>query len=94
MCFKTSTKIVKKPMNIAPIEGIFMPTDKKRCPEAINFRTSYLFGFVLSHRLAVNLLHVSDEFENLVRVTDLIVIPRNNLNEGVGQSDTSLSVED
>ena len=44
--------------------------------------------------LSVNSSHVSDEVENLVRVTDLIVIPANNLNEGVSQSDTSLSIED
>ena len=35
--------------------------------------------------LAVHLLHVGDEFENLVRVTDLIVVPANYLNEGVSQ---------
>ena len=40
------------------------------------------------------MLHVGDEVENLVRVTDLIVIPRHNLNEGRGQLDTGLCVED
>ena len=30
-------------MNIAPIEGIFTPIDKKRCPEAINFRGEFYF---------------------------------------------------
>lgn len=45
-------------------------------------------------RLTVNLLHVGDELEHLVRVTDLVVIPANNLNEGRSQLDTGLSVED
>ena len=44
--------------------------------------------------LSVNLSHVSDEVENFVRVTDLIVVPANHLNEGVSQSDTCLSIED
>ena len=50
--------------------------------------------YVYDYQLTVNLLHVSDELEHLVRVTDLVVVPRNNLNESVGQSDTGLSVED
>ena len=49
---------------------------------------------VLGTRLSVNLSHVGDEFENLVRVADFVVVPRNYLNESVGESDTSLSVED
>ena len=32
-------------------------------------------SYVRFSELTVNLLHVCDEFENLVRVTDLIVIP-------------------
>ena len=44
--------------------------------------------------LAVNLSHVSYEVKDLVRVTDFVVVPANKLNELVGQSDTSLSVED
>ena len=36
--------------------------------------------YVYDYRLTVNLLHVSDELEHLVRVTDLVVIPRYNLN--------------
>ena len=35
--------------------------------------------------LCVNSSHVSDEVENLVRVTNLIVVPANNLNEGVSE---------
>lgn len=31
--------------------------------------------YVYDYRLTVNLLHVSDELEHLVRVTDLVVIP-------------------
>ena len=49
---------------------------------------------VLRTRLSVNLSHVGDEFENLVGVADFVVVPRNNLHERVGESDTSLSVED
>lgn len=52
------------------------------------------FLYAYRNELAVNLGHVSDEFEYLVRVTDFVVVPRYNLNEGVGESDTSLSVED
>ena len=52
------------------------------------------FLYAYRNELAVNLGHVSDEFEHLVRVTDFVVVPRYNLNEGVGESDTSLSVED
>ena len=37
---------------------------------------------------------MSDEVENFVRVTDLVVVPRNNLNEGRSQLDTGFSVED
>ena len=44
--------------------------------------------------LAVNLSHVSYEVKDLVRVADFVVVPANELNELVGQSDTSLSVED
>ena len=50
--------------------------------------------YVYDYRLTVNLLHVCDELENLVRVTDLVVIPRYNLYECIGKSDTSLGVED
>ena len=50
--------------------------------------------YVYDYRLTVNLLHVSDELEHLVRVTDLVVIPRYNLYECIGKSDTSLGVED
>ena len=46
-----------------------------------------------AEKLAVVLLHDSDEIEHLVRVADFVVIPRNNLHESVGQSDTGLSVE-
>ena len=37
---------------------------------------------------------MSNEFENLVGIADFIVVPGNNLNEGVGKSDTSLGIED
>ena len=50
--------------------------------------------FLIFDVLSVYSSHVSDEVENLVRVTDLIVVPANNLNEGVSQSDTSFSIED
>lgn len=45
-------------------------------------------------KLAVDFLHVSDEIEHFVRVTDFIVIPADNLNEGRSELDTCLSVED
>ena len=45
-------------------------------------------------RLTVNLLHVGDELEHLVRVTDLVVVPRDNLNESVSQVNTCVCVED
>ena len=48
----------------------------------------------VDYLLAVNLLHACDEVENLVRVTDLIVVPADNLNESWGELDTCLSVED
>ena len=50
--------------------------------------------YVYDYQLTVNLLHVSDELEHLVRVTDLVVIPRYNPYECIGKSDTSLGVED
>ena len=51
------------------------------------------FGLTI-YRLAVYLLHVGDELEHLVRVTDLIVIPRHNLYESIGEVNTCVSVED
>ena len=44
--------------------------------------------------LAVDLSHVSYEVEDLVRVADFVVVPADELDELVRQSDTSLSVED
>ena len=44
--------------------------------------------------LTVNFLHVSDKFENLVRVTDFVIVPRDNLNECVCQVNTCVSIED
>lgn len=44
--------------------------------------------------LAVVLLHYLDEVDYLVRVANLIVIPRYNLNELVCQVNASVSVED
>ena len=41
----------------------------------------------------VNGRHVLDEFDNLVGVAPLIVIPGNDLHEGVGQGDAGLGVE-
>ena len=35
-----------------------------------------------------------DQLQNLVGVADLVVVPGNDLHEGVGQSDTGLGVED
>ena len=40
------------------------------------------------------LLHDLDQVNNLVRVTDLVVIPRNNLYEVVCEVYTCVSVED
>ena len=44
--------------------------------------------------LVVDFCHVSDEHQNLVAVAPLIVIPGNELDELVGQSDTGLRVKD
>ena len=44
--------------------------------------------------LAVDLSHVSYEVEDLVGVADFVVVPADELDELVRQSDTSLSVED
>ena len=51
-------------------------------------------SLIKCYELTVNLLHVSDQIQYLVRVTDFVVIPRNHLNKCISQSDTSLSVED
>ena len=66
---------------------------KKMPPDEGKHLVVFVIG-LFRVELTVNFLHVCDELENLVRVTDLVVVPRNNLNESVGQSDTSLSVED
>ena len=42
----------------------------------------------------VNRVHVLDQLQNLVGVADLVVVPGNDLHEGVGQRDASLGVED
>ena len=39
-------------------------------------------------------IHVLDQLQNLVGVADLVVVPRNDLHEGVGQSDTGIGIED
>src|SRR5574344_1160795 len=39
-------------------------------------------------------LHDLDQVNNLVKVTNLVIIPRNNLYECICQSDTSFSIED
>ena len=52
---------------------------------------SMVYGSI---ELTVNLLHVCDELENLVRVTNLVVVPRNYLNELVCEIYTSVCVED
>ena len=44
--------------------------------------------------LVVNLSHVLDEHQQFVGVAPLVVVPGNNLDEGVGQRDASLLVED
>ena len=43
---------------------------------------------------AVHLGHVSDQIKHLVRVADLVVVPRNHLHELIGQVDAGVSVED
>ena len=57
-------------------------------------RAVYLIIFGNFNSLSVVLLHDLDEVDNLVRVTNLIVVPRNNLNELVSQVNTCVSVED
>ena len=42
----------------------------------------------------VYLVHVLDEVENLVGITPLVIVPGDNLNEGVGEGDTCARVED
>jgi len=64
----------------------------KKIPLAGGARGTY--ALVRGGLLAVYLLHAGDEVEHLVRVADLVVIPANNLNEGRGELDTSLGVED
>ena len=65
-------------------------TKKRGCP-----KKGILIKFLkLINELSVNLSHMSDKVENLVRVTNLVVIPRYNLNECIGKSDTCLRVED
>ena len=44
--------------------------------------------------LAVVLLHDLDEVEHLVAVANLVVIPRNNLDELVGELNTGVGVKD
>src|SRR5699024_8682595 len=44
--------------------------------------------------LVVDGVHVLDELQDLVGVTDLVVVPGDDLHEGVGQSDAGLGVED
>ena len=44
--------------------------------------------------LLVVCLHYRDKVKHLVRVTPLVVVPRNNLHKGIGQSDTGSSIED
>lgn len=61
---------------------------KKRLPQREPFICN------VNNSLSVNRCHVSDKIENLVRVTNLIVVPRNNLNESICQSDTCFCVED
>ena len=52
------------------------------------------YNYIGNSILAVVLLHDLDEVDNLVRVTNLVVIPRNNLNELVCQVNACVSVED
>ena len=70
------------------------PLQKKDCANNVTQSLMTLLLCKQTGKLTVNLLHVSDEVEHLVRVTDFVVIPRNNLHESVSQSDTGLSVED
>ena len=39
-------------------------------------------------------VHVLDQLQNLVGVADLVVVPGDDLHEGVGQSDTGVGIED
>ena len=64
---------------------------KRNCPKiwGVPDIEDYVNGL-----LTVNFLHVSDKVEHFVRVADFVVVPRNNLNEFVGQINTGVSVED
>ena len=43
---------------------------------------------------AVVIVHYGNEVEDLVGVTDFIVVPGNNFNESIRKSDTCFSIED
>ena len=53
----------------------------------------FFFFFIGEIELSVNFCHVGNQIEYFVRITDFVVIPRNDFYECVGQSYTSFCVE-
>ncbi len=51
-------------------------------------------GFARCLLLMVHLIHMLDQSKNLVGITPFIVIPCNNLDEGIRQGDTGLGIKD
>ena len=47
----------------------------KKPPGCLCNQVAKFMSFLTEKGLTVNLLHVCDELENLVRVTDLVVVP-------------------
>lgn len=64
---------------------------KKELPNTLGSSGIFQIGGIL---LGVNLCHVLDQHQQLVGIAPLVVVPGNYLYERVGQSDTSLCVED
>ena len=42
----------------------------------------------------IDLIHVLDELEDLVGVADLVIVPADDLDKGIGQGDAGGGVED
>jgi hypothetical protein len=84
--YRTRVKLMPLPDNTA--------TTKKN-PHCLS-NADFMLRFKLNRSigLAVVLLHDLDEVNHLVRVANLIVIPRHNLHELVCEINTSVGVED
>jgi len=58
------------------------------------FLDSEMIVVVGSLVLGIDGEHVLDQLDNTVGVTDLVIVPGNELDEGVGESNTSLGIKD